>query len=142
LATIQSDKNLNILTEKTGIPLPNKGSFSAHGFRQRALTDLKVKGVCDFETLLAFRHGTSTAHNMYPESELKMRDQKYNAQMLSSKIVLLTMKKLNGDGDEEDDFIQSKVLNAPTEGKALTGTVLRPRGNRDRHSGHSFSQPP
>jgi hypothetical protein len=117
-------KRLKTLAEKTGIPLPNKGSFGAHGFRHRALTDVKEKGACDFETRLAFRHDTATAHNMYPYSELKMREQNYTAQMLNSKIVSLTMKKLNGDGDEEDDCIESKVLNAPTEVKALPGKML------------------
>jgi hypothetical protein len=118
------EKKAKNTCRKTGIPLPNKGSFGAHGFRHRALTDLKEKGVCDFETRLAFRHETATAHNMYPESELKMREQKYTTHILNSKIALLTMKKLTGDGDEEDDFIESKVLNAPTEVKALPGTML------------------
>jgi hypothetical protein len=39
-------KKLKTLAEKTGIPLPNKGSFGAHGFCHRALTDLEEKGVC------------------------------------------------------------------------------------------------
>jgi hypothetical protein len=53
-----------------------------------------------------------------------MREQKYTSRMLISKIALLIMKKLNGDGDEEDDFIESKVLNAPTEVKALPGKMF------------------
>jgi hypothetical protein len=112
-------KRLKKLAEKTCVPLPNKGSFGAHGFRHRALTDLKEKGVCDFETRLDFRYETASAYNMYPYSELKMREQKHTAQMLKSKIVLLTMNKLNGYGDEEDDFFESKVSNTPKEVKAL-----------------------
>jgi hypothetical protein len=138
-------KRLKTLTEKTGIPLPNKGSFGAHVFRQRALTGLKEKGVSDFETRLAFRHETETAHNMYPESELKMREQKYTAQMLNSKIVLLTMNKLNGDGDKEDDFIESKVINSPTEVKALPGTMLEKLfmlEGKPQQALRSFVQPP
>jgi hypothetical protein len=33
-------KRLKSLAEKTGVDLPKKGSFGAHGFVHRALTDL------------------------------------------------------------------------------------------------------
>jgi hypothetical protein len=82
---------------------------------------------------------------MYPESELKMREQKYTTHILNSKIALLTMKKLNGDGDEEDDFIESKVLNAPTEVKALPGTMLGKlfsSEGKPQQAIRSFVQPP
>jgi hypothetical protein len=38
-------KMLKSLAEKTVVPLPSKGSFGAHRFCHRALTDLKQKGV-------------------------------------------------------------------------------------------------
>jgi hypothetical protein len=79
-------KAIKDLAKKTGVPMPTKGQIVEHGLRHRALIGLKEHGVCDFETKLAFHHESDEAHLMYPESELKMREQKYAAQMMNYKM--------------------------------------------------------
>jgi hypothetical protein len=118
-------KAIKDLAKKTGVPMPTKGQMGAHGLRHRALTGHKEHGVCDFETKLAFRHESDEAHLMYPESELKMGEHKYAAQMLNGKTVLATMLARNGTDDDSDhEEIAFKVQNAPNKIVALHGTML------------------
>jgi hypothetical protein len=118
-------KAIKYLTNKTGVPMPTKGQMGAHGIRHRALTGLKKHDVFDFETKLDFRHESDEANLMYPESKLRMREQKYAAQMLNGKTVLATMLARNGTKDDSDDQeIAFKVHNAPKKIVALPGTML------------------
>jgi hypothetical protein len=118
-------KSIKELANQTGVPMPTKRQMGAHFLRCRALTGLKEHGVCDFKTRLTFCHESDEAHLMYPESELKMHDQKYAAQMLNGMTVLVTMVALNiPEEDSDDDEIVFKVQNAPTQIVAIPGSML------------------
>jgi hypothetical protein len=107
-------KSIKELANKTGFPMQTKGQIGAHGICHRDLTGLKECGVCDFETKLAFRHKSDEAHLMYPESKLKMREQKYAALVLNGNTMLAMMLALNVTRDDSDNKeITFKVQNAP-----------------------------